>query len=115
MKPLIIFNFTMIFLMIFLLGIYFNDTAITENDCKMPVNADYDLNEKNHISYKKIAENGLELKYKAYTDYFKIENIKFKGQTYNYYFSIGDVFLLIGSIGFCYFFALLGWKLYKIK
>lgn len=76
-----------LFFIVFLVGITLNFNVIINNNGKMPVLSPYNWETRTHFTINET--NIKEVSYLGYSDVFNIGV---------YYFSIGDVFLLIGEI-----------------
>jgi hypothetical protein len=87
MKLKTYFLYQNIFLLILFLAIILNTLPVLNNDCRMPVLTQYAIDDTTHFSF----ENNHEVNYPYFSDIFRINNV---------YFSIGDLFFLIGGLGF---------------
>lgn len=75
-----------------MLGVAFNTVAVFNNDCKMPVLASYNYNGEKHFTFN----NKDDINFFYLSDIFKL---------FQFHFSIGDIFLTIGGVGFIFIFV----------
>lgn len=88
-------------LIIFYIGIALNFVAVKSNDCKMPVyNEIMDCELESHI----YTTNKSEINYFHLTDIINM---------YGYAFSIGDILIILGIIGFITFYINYWVEVYK--
>lgn len=91
-----------------IVGISYNFLAITKNQCKMPVNMDYDYETETHISYLNLDE----INYIEYTDKY-LFNKPFSDKII--YYSLGDVIVFISGISLILIALYLSLNLYNTE
>jgi len=100
MKIITVMVLLHITLIVIIIGICFNFVVMINNQGKMPVFSQYNLDDLSHFSY----QNSSQVNYSFFAD-------KFKG--FGWIASIGDIVMFLGLSAYFGLLGLLGWEFRK--